>query len=271
MSNRLAGRVIVVTGAGGLLGKEHSTAIINEGGIVVMVDVNMQPLRIFYESLPVELQKRCHISECDITNEKEVEALLNSLLDQDLHPSGLVNNAAINPSVEKNTSRFTRLENLSIRDWDFEISVGLTGALICSRVFGIYMVENKITGSIVNISSDHGLISPNQSLYAIPGIAPEKQSVKPVTYSVIKHAIIGLTKYLATYWATDGVRVNSLCPGGVLNGQPEEFLAKFNLEVPMNRAALPTEFRGALIFMLSEESSYMTGSTVVVDGGRSIW
>jgi NAD(P)-dependent dehydrogenase (short-subunit alcohol dehydrogenase family) len=271
MSNRLAGRVIVVTGAGGLLGKEHSSAILSEGGIVVMVDVNMNPLKVFYEALPDELQKRCLMSQCDITNEEEVETLLASLLSQDLHPSGLVNNAAINPSVEKNTSRFTRLENLSIEDWDFEISVGLTGALICSRVFGGYMVENRIRGSIINISSDHGLISPNQSLYAVPGIAPEKQAVKPVTYSVIKHALIGLTKYLATYWATDGVRVNTLCPGGVLNGQPEDFLVKFKLQVPMNRAALPTEFRGALIYMLSEESSYMTGSTVVVDGGRTIW
>ena len=271
MSNRLAGRVIVVTGAGGLLGKEHSTAIINEGGIVVMVDVNMQPLRIFYESLPVEFQKRCHISECDITNEKEVEALLNSLLDQDLHPSGLVNNAAINPSVEKNTSRFTRLENLSIRDWDFEISVGLTGALICSRVFGIYMVENKITGSIVNISSDHGLISPNQSLYAIPGIAPEKQSVKPVTYSVAKTGIIGLTKYVATYWADKNVRCNAICPGGIENGQDPVFLSRISKLIPLGRLAKKDEYKGLIVFLLSDAASYINGSVVAADGGRSTW
>lgn len=271
MSDRLAGKVVVVTGAAGLLGKEHSSAILSENGFVVMVDLDIHGLEDYYEKLPQDLKKRCHLSICNITKEEEVKSLLNSLLDQGIRPSGLVNNAAINPSVEKNTSRFTRFENLSLEDWNFEISVGLTGALICSRVFGVHMVENSISGSIINISSDHGLISPNQSLYAVPGVSPKNQAVKPVTYSVIKHAIIGLTKYLATYWAKDGIRVNTLCPGGVLNGQPEDFLAKFKLQVPMNRAALPTEFHGALIYMLSDESSYMTGSTVVVDGGRSIW
>jgi NAD(P)-dependent dehydrogenase (short-subunit alcohol dehydrogenase family) len=133
------------------------------------------------------------------------------------------------------------------------------------------MLKSNVPCSIVNISSDHGLIAPTQHLYQVEGIPEDEQPVKPVTYSVVKHGLIGLTRYLATYWAKKNIRVNALCPGGVENGQNSEFANRFKAVVPLGRFARPDEYKGALIYLLSDESSYMTGSVMVVDGGRSVW
>lgn len=271
MSGRLKGKLIVITGASGLLGQEHAKAVLEEEGSVVLLDIDFPRLAEFKKSLIESQYERTTIFKCDITDEAQICNIAEQIFDQLGVPQGLVNNAAINPSVEKNTKTFTRLEDLQIRDWDLQLSVGLTGTLLCSRIFGAKMVLQNIKGSIVNIASDHALIAPNQSLYRIDGLPEKEQPVKPITYSVVKHGLIGLTRYLATYWAKDGIRTNALCPGGVLNEQPLEFLGRFNELVPMGRPAFPHEYRGALIFMLSDESSYMNGANVVIDGGRSIW
>jgi NAD(P)-dependent dehydrogenase (short-subunit alcohol dehydrogenase family) len=126
-------------------------------------------------------------------------------------------------------------------------------------------------GVILNISSDLGIIAPDQRLYHKAGLAEEEQAVKPVTYSVIKHGLIGLTKYLATYWADKGVRANTLCPAGVFNGQNDEFVAKLINLVPMGRMADIDEYMGTVLYLVSDASSYMTGSTIIVDGGRTVW
>ena len=133
------------------------------------------------------------------------------------------------------------------------------------------MVESGTAGSLVHIASDHGIIAPNQSLYRVEGIEERNQPVKPITYSVVKHGLIGLSRYLSTYWGSHGIRSNSICPGGVRNNQNQEFLEKFNRLVPLGRPAEPDEYRGALVFLLSDESSYMTGANLVIDGGRSVW
>jgi NAD(P)-dependent dehydrogenase (short-subunit alcohol dehydrogenase family) len=208
---------------------------------------------------------------CDITKDYEVQSLGNQIIESIGVPSGLVNNAAINPSVEGNSETFSRIEDISYKEWNHQFDVGLYGAFLCTKVFGNLMIDNGISGSVVNISSDHGLIAPNQSLYRIEGVPDDQQPVKPITYSVIKHGLIGLSKYFATYWALAGIRCNTLCPGGVANGQPQEFLSRFNDLVPLGRPAYSFEYRGAVVFLLSEDSSYMTGSTMVIDGGRSIW
>jgi NAD(P)-dependent dehydrogenase (short-subunit alcohol dehydrogenase family) len=126
-------------------------------------------------------------------------------------------------------------------------------------------------GVIIHVASDLALIGPDQRLYRQPGLPEHLQPVKPVTYSVVKSALLGLTRYLATYWADQGVRVNSISPGGVYNGQPEEFLARLSLLVPMGRMAGVDEYRGAILFLCSDASSYMTGANLVVDGGRTCW
>jgi NAD(P)-dependent dehydrogenase (short-subunit alcohol dehydrogenase family) len=269
--NRLNGQVIVVTGASGLLGRQHCLAILSEGGAVVMIDINQKGLDDFKNSISKEQTERLLSFVCDIREESQVLEVARVVELKLGKVTGLVNNAAINPSVEKNTSRFERFENLTREAWNEELDVGIWGSVVCSRVFGSMMVSSGNPGSIVNISSDHGIIAPMQHLYSVEGLPAHEQPVKPVTYSVVKHGLIGLTRYLATYWAGENIRVNALSPGGVENGQNPIFSERFKEVVPMRRFAKPHEYRGALVFLLSEESSYMTGSVLVVDGGRTIW
>ena len=150
---------------------------------------------------------------------------------------GLVNNAANNPKVEsKSNKNFSRMENFLLDVWNQDIAVGLTGAFLCSKHYGYEISKNPEGGSIVNISSDLGLIAPDQRLYAKQGLTEENQPVKPVTYSVVKTGLIGLTRYLATYWAEKNVRCNAMCPGGVEDGQTENFIKEVSSHIPMNRS-----------------------------------
>lgn len=263
MEFTLEGLRVFVTGAAGLLGRRHCLACLNAGAQVIAIDTDRVGL--------MQLTSECNsaqlsVCQLDITSETDVTHALDGYLSDSTYKLGLVNNAAINPMVESIESNFTRLEDFSIDQWNRELEVGLTGALIMTKVVGPVMAD-RLSGVIVNVSSDHGIIAPDQGLYG----GPDSDSVKPVTYSVIKHGLIGLTRYTATYWAHRGVRVNTLCPGGVWNGQPNEFLDRFKLRVPMGRMANSEEYMGSLVYLLSDASSYMTGSTVVVDGGRSVW
>jgi len=184
----------------------------------------------------------------------------------------LVNNAANNPKVEDNKEvNFSRLENFPLNIWTDDIAVGLTGSFLCAKHYGFAISQNANGGSIVNISSDLGLIAPDQRLYKKNGIDDNLQNVKPVTYSVVKTGLIGLTRYLATYWADKNVRCNAMCPGGVENGQPDYFLEEVNKRIPMGRMAKSYEYQGALIWMLSDASNYLNGAIIPVDGGRTAW
>jgi NAD(P)-dependent dehydrogenase (short-subunit alcohol dehydrogenase family) len=268
---RLSDKVIVVTGAAGLLGIEHAKAVLSQGGSVALIDINFEKLSNFSESLSAMQREKLRIYDCDITNEVDLVAI-SRLIQKDLGiVTGLVNNAAINAAVETGMDGFIRFENFPVEVWNKEISVGLTGAMLCSKVFGSAMVANNIAGSIVHIASDHGIIAPNQTLYMRENTPTSLQPVKPVSYSVVKHGIIGLSRYISTYWCQYNIRSNALCPGGVINGQDENFLEKVVKLVPLGRLAKPEEYQGALVFLLSDESSYMTGATLVIDGGRSVW
>jgi NAD(P)-dependent dehydrogenase (short-subunit alcohol dehydrogenase family) len=269
--NRLTKQVVVVTGASGLLGQQHTLAVLEEGGKVVMLDIDGEKLDAFRLNLPIDFAQRIQTYVCDIRDEIQIRNIARNVSESFGTITGLVNNAAINPSVEKNASRFQRFETLTRESWTEELDVGLWGSIVCSRVFGEIMLESTLPCSIVNVSSDHGLIAPMQRLYHIEGKPEKEQPVKPVTYSVVKHGLIGLTRYLATYWADKNIRVNALCPGGVENGQNSEFSDRFKAIVPLGRFARPDEYKGALTYLLSNESSYMTGSVMVVDGGRSVW
>jgi len=262
----------IVTGAAGLLGQEHCASLAELGSTLILIDINSEKLAAGKSRLEANYPD-CNIFvfTIDITSEEEVKILRNELEKINIFPNILINNAAIDAKVVGNKIESTRLENFDLSSWNFEISVGLTGAFIMSKVFGTQMAEHRISGVIVNIASDLSVIAPNQSLYEIEGLPKNEQPVKPISYSVIKAGLVGMTKYLSTYWAKDGIRVNALSPGGIFHNQSPEFVGKLEKLIPMGRMAAADEYRGAIQFLCTDASKYMTGQNIVIDGGRSVW
>jgi NAD(P)-dependent dehydrogenase (short-subunit alcohol dehydrogenase family) len=269
---RLDNKVIVITGAIGLLGRKHAEAVACYGGTPILLDLSQQAVDSFANELNDKYKIDSVGFAIDVTDEKAIENNVKQLIEKFGKIDGLVNNAANNPKVEDSKKvNFSRLENFPLNIWIDDIAVGLTGSFLCAKHYGFAISKNKNGGSIVNISSDLGLIAPDQRLYAKDGIDNDKQNVKPVTYSVVKTGLIGLTRYLATYWADKNVRCNAMCPGGVENGQPNDFLEEVNKRIPMGRMANADEYQGTLLWMLSDASSYLNGAIVPVEGGRTAW
>jgi len=269
----LSGRVAVITGGAGLLGRKHAEAVAELGGIPVIVDVDQRRCERAAEEIGGATGGRCHGYRTDITDDAEVRSLGERLLNEFGRIDILVNNAANNPAVGAaglDGAHASRLEAFDLDNWNRDIAVGLTGAFLCSRTFGAAMAARG-GGVILNIASDLALISPDQRLYRKPGLPEQAQPVKPVTYSVVKSGLIGLTRYLATYWAEQGVRCNALSPGGVRVDQDEGFVQRLSQLVPLGRMAGVDEYKAAVAFLVSDASSYMTGANLVVDGGRTVW
>jgi NAD(P)-dependent dehydrogenase (short-subunit alcohol dehydrogenase family) len=267
----LSGRVAIVTGGAGLLGYHHGAILAAAGAHVVLLDLAIADPARRAEQLTNAHGVDCLGLDADITNEASLVEVRGQIIRRFERIDILVNNAANNPKVEDGDDQtWSRLENFPLDIWDADIRVGLTGAFLCSRVFGSEMVKRK-SGVIINVASDLGVIAPDQRLYRVDGLPEDQQPVKPVTYSVVKTGILGLTRYLATYWSSANVRVNAISPGGVLNGQPEVFLDRLEQLIPMGRMANRDEYQGAILFLCSDASSYMTGANLVVDGGRTCW
>jgi NAD(P)-dependent dehydrogenase (short-subunit alcohol dehydrogenase family) len=252
-SLNLTDRVVAITGGSGLLGREHAKAVAAAGGIPVALDLEGDDA-----------------IACDVTSEDSLQQALAKLLDRHGRLDALVNNAARNPKVEDGGGGWSRLETFPLAEWNSDIAVGLTGAFLASRVFGAELARRG-GGAIVNIASDLAVIAPDQRIYRQDGLADDEQPVKPVTYSVVKTGLLGLTRWLSTYWAAAGVRVNAISPGGVYAGQPDEFVQKLTSLIPMGRMADADEYAGAIVFLCSDASRYMTGQNVVIDGGRTAW
>ena len=266
----LKDKVIVITGAAGLLGKKHAEAIAAFGGIPILLDLSKIVVDDIAKNLFLKFSVEAKGFEIDITNESQVEKNAKLIFKQFGRIDGLVNNAANNSEDGKGKgNNYSRLENFPIETWNKDIAVGLTGAFICAKHYGYLISQNPNGGSIINISSDLGLIGPDQRLYAKPGLPEELQPVKPVTYSIVKTGLIGLTRYLSTYWADKNIRCNAICPGGVYNDHPENFVMELSSRIPLGRMAQANEYQGTLIWMLSDASSYLNGSIVSVDGGRT--
>ena len=267
----LRGRVAAITGGAGLLGREHAKALLETGAAVALLDVDAASLEVVVEQLRRDWPGRVDGITADVTSVEAVQRALAALLAERQRVDILINNAARDPKVEVGGSdALTRLEDFSDEEWGRDLAVGLTGAFQCARVFGSWMADHG-GGVILNIASDLAVIAPDQRLYEQEGSLPGEQPVKPVSYSVMKTGVVGLTRYLATYWANRGVRANSLSPGGIRTDQPDAFVSRLVERVPLGRMAAPDEYRGAVQFLCSDASAYVNGHNLVMDGGRSVW
>lgn len=266
----LTERVAIITGGAGLLGVRHAEAIASLGGVPVLADVRGSDATHRAQDIASRFGVPAIGLACDITRRDAVETLRQAVMERLGRVDILVNNAANNPKVEAPGRDFSRFEHFTLEQWNADVAVGLTGAFLCAQVFGTAFARQG-HGVIVNISSEYGIIAPDQRLYHREGVPADEQPVKPVTYTVVKSGLHGLTIYLATYWAHAGVRVNTITLGGVEYGQPADFLARAASRIPKGRMALPHEFQGALAYLCSDASSFVTGANLVVDGGKSVW
>lgn len=268
----LSGKTAVITGGAGLLGVHHARALLQLNCSVDLWDLNPTALQSAKNRLELEFKGgKIHTSNIDITSEQDIISAVESYRKQSLNLDILINNAALNPKFHNESSNTnSRLECYPLDSWNREIAVGLTGAMLCSKHLGSYMADLG-KGVILNISSDLSVISPDQRIYEVQGVEEDLQFKKPVSYSVIKAGLIGLTRYLSTYWSESGVRANSLSPGGVYDNHDPEFVNNLISRIPLARMAAPDEYVGAIQFLCSDASSYMNGQNLVIDGGRSVW
>ena len=262
----LKGKVAIVTGAMGLIGKEHCNALAESGANVIVADLNEESCKDFASSLQTESIGVV----LDVTDKHSVESVRDQIIEKFGKIDVLVNNAAINDMFEspKAAAEQSKFENYPLELWQKSLDVNLTGVFLCSQIFGKVMADQK-SGSIINIASTYGITAPDQSLYIKED--GTQAFYKPPAYSATKGGVIMFTRFLASYWGKDGVRVNTLSPGGVENNQDDFFVKKYSAKTPVNRMALPTDYKGAIIFLASDASSYMTGANLVVDGGWTAW
>ena len=266
----LKGKSAIITGGAGLLGIEHARALLEIGAQVCIADVSKSNIEEALLTLGKN-QTRLHGVELDITSEDSITRVLNWADRQIGGVDILINNASLNPKVKSTgLASSSRVEDFTVEQWNKEIEVGLTGAFLCSKHFGRMMAE-KGGGVILNIASDLSIISPDQRIYREKDVPEDAQKVKPVTYSVIKTGLIGLTRYFSTYWVSKGVRVNALSPGGVFDDQEESFVKRLTSLIPAGRMANKAEYRGAIQFLCSDASAYMNGQNIIIDGGRTVW
>lgn len=259
----LTERVAIVTGAAGQLGGEYCKILLAAGARVVALDIKPDNPKGNLQALQTD---NLLLLQADITRRESVQRALEQVVGQFGHPDILVNNAALDAPPNASEQETGPFENYPLSSWNATLEVNLTGMLLCCQVIGGDMAENN-GGSIINISSIYGILSPDQRIYEYK----KEPFFKPVSYSVTKSGVLNLTRYLATYWAKQNVRVNTLTLAGVFNHQDETFLHNYCHKVPLGRMANPDEYNGALLFLASKASSYMTGANLVLDGGFSSW
>lgn len=260
----LDAEVALITGGAGILGARFSRALAEHGARVVIVDRDRDKARAVADAINADLGKRVFPYAADVSERDALEDLRATVERDVAAVTVLVNNAAT-----KSDNFFLPFAEFPLADWNEVMTVNLTAAMLSCQVFGVGMADRG-RGSIVNILSIYGIAAPDQRIYE--GSLYEGRAINtPAVYSTSKAALWGLTKYLASYWGERGVRVNAISPGGVYSGQNDTFVERYSARVPMDRMAGRDEMCGALVFLVSSASSYITGQNIVVDGGLTVW
>ena len=267
----LEGKVAVVTGGAGLLGEQFVETLICAGALVVVVDINEAKLDALRAKFSGDLAEKLWCVCQDVSSKAEVEALSLEILGKYSTVDILINNVGLDPKADKENKDLLShsFEDYPLELWRQSIETNLTAPFLCSQILGRIMAENK-QGVVVNVASTYGLVAPNQSLYQKDG-EQGQELFKPVAYTVAKAGLMQLTRYLAAYWKDRNIRVNSLVPHGVANNQDSDFIKRFAELSPLGRMADKEEMNAALLFLASDASSYMTGTSLVVDGGWTAW
>ena len=264
----LNGKTAIITGGAGILGKHFSEGLASCGSHVVIVDLNKNEAEILASDLTRRYGQQCISIECDVSEPASVNSMVDKVVKQfgDIHV--LHNNAASKSSDLE--AFFAPFEEYTLDQWREVTKVNLDGMFLMAQAVGRKMVEQNRGGSIIQTASIYGLLGPDPRIYQ--GSSYMGRAINtPAVYSASKAAVIGLTKHLATYWADKNIRVNCLTPGGVESGQNDSFKEKYSNRVPLGRMAQPEEMVGALLYLASNASSYMTGQNIIIDGGWSAW
>ncbi len=260
-SFQLENKIAIVTGACGLIGQNHCKALAEAGATVIVADINYEKCAQIASSLG---EKHFPIS-FDVASEASVIEAKDKIIAKFGRIDVLVNNAAINdmfenPALAAEQSKF---ENYPVDMFRKSLEVNVTGVFLCSQIFGTVMAKQN-SGSIINVASTYGIVGPDQSIYVNEG---KQTFYKSAAYPATKGAVINFTRFLAAYWGKNGVRVNTLSPGGVENGQEEWFIKNYSQKTALGRMAQSNDYKGAVVFLASDASLYMTGANLVVDGG----
>ncbi|MCE9550563.1 MAG: SDR family oxidoreductase [Betaproteobacteria bacterium] len=254
--------IVLITGASGQLGNEYASAFVERGAKVIGLDIRPSPKS---EALSAQYPENYLFLAADVTAKTSLQQALDAIVSKTGIPTVLINNAAIDSPPSAPPEENGPFEDYPEASWDKVINVNLKGVYLCCQVFGGAMAKAG-KGSIINVASIYGVVSPDQSLYEYRRKRGEV-FFKPVAYSASKSGILNMTRYLAVYWAKQGVRVNSLTIAGVFNNQEQAFLDAYCGRVPAGRMANSNEYNGSVLFLASEASRYMNGANLIVDGG----
>lgn len=266
----LSSKVAIVTGGLGKLGRQFSKVLVKYGARVVALDITDSINNSDVEFNEFVSQGLIKVLKCDIVDSKEVKDIFQTIIKEVGVSSILVNNAAIDSPPDASAEDNGPFETYPIQQLQKVFNVNVVGTIQCCQTFGSILKKNNMPGSVINISSIYGNVSPNQDVYQYKrdgGV----EWYKPVAYSVTKGSILNLTRYLATYWAKNKIRVNTVSPAGIFNNQDYAFLNEYLKRVPIGRMAEENELNGAIIFLASDASSYMTGANLIIDGGWTAW
>jgi NAD(P)-dependent dehydrogenase (short-subunit alcohol dehydrogenase family) len=264
----LSGKVALITGATGFLGKRFCYGLAESGSAIAVVDLVQENCDLLSTELNEKYGIRSVSITCDISDPIEVQKMVKSVVSE-LGQINILHNNAATKSDDLNAF-FAPFEEYSLIEWKKIMSVNLDGMFLVAQAVGGQMVKQGIGGSIIQTSSIYGIMGPDNRIYE-GSFYMGREINTPAIYSASKAGVVGLTKYLATYWAKNGIRVNTLTPGGTESGQNDEFLKRYAARIPMNRMANADEMVGALIFLASDASSYITGHNLIIDGGLNCW